>query len=195
MKKTNENIFNYTLSIGFVFLIVVFLISLIGITKYSLSNENPVKEHVTSTKSLIDDINEVEKSVVKKEDESKTEEVKTEPGDFFITNFDDEIADLSYLNMIKQQKGLVTFVFNSSIGVYENIYYVSLSDKYSIDKKDIIIYHVDDLVKVGKVFDVQFIEDEGFYKYKVIDEVNHVDEIRKSNIFGLVLFKNGGKED
>lgn len=177
--KNDRKIFNYILSIGFILLIVLFLISLIGISRSVLSGSLIVKEHVHNTQNLLQDISEVEKSV---EENTKTEDTAQITSENIKTsNFKNNILDASYTN-INENKSVITFILNSEISQENNTYYLKYKNQTEIEKNDIILYYDKDEFKTGKITTI------AEQSLKVINiNTMHMEEITTTNILGKII--------
>ena len=55
----NKDIINYFLTLGFIVLIIIFLSSIIIISRFVLSEDNSIGKYVINTQNLLEDIEEV----------------------------------------------------------------------------------------------------------------------------------------
>ncbi len=150
MVKEKDNFLNYALSIGFVLLIIFFISSLAFISRVVLSNDTPIGVHVSSTKDLLDDISEVEKSTHESVNETISQDSDITEGSFFEIDYKGfNIEDLSYLNL-KEDKSFLTIEFDSQINSIGGVYYVDLNNISGLRKGNMLVYERDGIIKLGK---------------------------------------------
>jgi len=180
MTKTKENFLNYILSMGFIILIIIFLSSIVFISRYVLSNsDNVIENHVKITQIFLDDIKEVE-SITKSDNLSLNSNI--ENIDFFKVNYNDFIVSKPHIINLKDNTSIFTFYINGEIGNVDNTYYKKIKNLSVIDKKDIILYEES---RVGIVLEVKHEE------VKVLNEKNNIVEVTSfDKILGKVFFRN-----
>lgn len=178
--KKKDKLFNYTLSVAFILLIVIFLTSIISISRYVLSDGNAIQEHVVTTKNLLEDIERVEKSVETQENtEIKT--VTSVSRNKKISNYDNNIIQTNYLN-VNENKSILTFTLNKEIIELNGIYFTNYANKNEIEKSDIILYNVKEQGSVLTKNDE---------KIKVFNfETSETEDIEFGNILGKIIYEN-----
>jgi hypothetical protein len=171
------------LSIAFIVFIVFILGSLIFVSRYVLSEENSLGGYVTSTQDLLDDVNEVEVPIDEVDTLTSLEQRNIDR--FKFNSFEDSITDFSILN-VDEDKGIISFVFDSKIEQFENIYYIVLKDEIRLEEGFDIIYITEtSSVSYGRVFSIE----DG--KYKVFNsDSKEVTYVVRSDILGKILFKD-----
>lgn len=181
--KTDDKLFNYMLSIGFIVFIVFILGSLIFVSRYILSDENALGGYVTSTQNLLEDVNSVEVPIDEIDSFANLEQRNIER--FKFNSFEDSINDFSILN-INEDKGIISFVFDSKVEQFEDIYYIVLKDETRLEEGfDIIYITKTNSLSYGRVFSIE----DG--KFKVFNsDTKEVEEIIRKNILGKILFKD-----
>jgi len=137
--KNKDKLLNYTLSVGFILIIVLFLTSIILISRYVLADENAFQQHVVTTKNLLDDIEKVEKSVENAEEVefsqvSSIDKKKTH-------NYENNIVEHSYLN-IKNDTSIISFKLNKNIKEVNNVLYLEYKNSSEIEANEIILYNL-----------------------------------------------------
>lgn len=179
MSKSNEKFFNYLLTIGFILILVIFSVSLIGISRMVLSDESNFQQHVITTTTLLQDIEEVEKTTRNQENQTQVlieEELikeKLEQNSFNIT-------DYSFTNL--EDKTVLVLYLDSKIFQIDKYIIVEITSVDNLSVNDKIIYFSDE---VGSVVDIEkdYIRIYSFER-KIIEEVP------KNEIRGLILFEN-----
>lgn len=177
--KKKDKLLNYTLSVGFILLIVIFLTSIISISRYVLSDGNAIQEHVVTTKNLLEDIERVEKSV---ETQENTEiQTITTSKNKKIANYEKNIKQISYLN-INENKSILTFTLNKEIKELNNINYIEYENQSFIEKNDVILYNV----KEKGVILTNNQEELKVFNF----ESSETEEIEFGNILGKIIYEN-----
>jgi len=126
--EKKEQFVNYLLSIGFIFLVVLFLSSMIFISRFVLSTaEAPINQHIQITKNILDDIKEVKPS----KNESYGGHLSKES--YLRVNYKNFNLEKPYFININKNKSIFTFRINGEIKNDNNIYYkkVDLKDKFN----------------------------------------------------------------
>jgi hypothetical protein len=176
--KKNTNLFNYTLSIGFILLVMIFLISLVGISRSVLSDSETIRDHVQTTQDLLEDITEVELTV---EENEKINGFNL--GKNNIINYKQNILDISYIN-INENKSIITLILDSELKEYNNVYYLKYKNLYEINKTDQIIYSLDNQIFFGKVLEIEL------NILKVLNfETKEIDKITFDKVLGKIIVK------
>lgn len=133
-----EKFFNYLLSLGFISLLLIILSSLLLISSMVLSNDTSIGKHVIGTRTLLEDIHEVQEvslgisnssEGVSVDFESLVEAKKLGVGV-------DEVVNLN----INENKSILTLVVPSEISNKDNIYYELLKNNSVLKKGDLIVY-------------------------------------------------------
>lgn len=175
--KKNVRIINYLLSIGLILLVMVFIISLMTISRFVLSDVTPVGIHVLNTKNLLQDINDVEKAA--SISSNLTSKLKGDSFNFIGFN----VTDIAYVN-VNKNKSIVTMFFDREIGNIGNVYYVKIKNPDIIQKGEILIYEnegiqIGEFVAItdGKELIVNNLEDD------------RVEQILGINLIGSVFYK------
>lgn len=188
--KKNENspILNYLLSMGFImFLIVIFVLMLL-ISRFVLSDVNPIGEHVKQTKDLLKDIDEVQKVA-----EMQINNQNVTAGQMFensihyhLNEISADITDMSYTN-VHENKSIITLFFDRRIYVLDNYtYYVEIKNIEDLHKKGIIVFENDGINQTGEF--ISYLDKENIV---VVNTGN--DELLKislGNVLGVVFYKN-----
>lgn len=173
MNKKNKDIYvNYLLTLGFILLIVTFLVTIISISRFVLSDSNSFTKHLKDTQNLLKDIDEVNK------DKNLSKNINQFDSNININNLyklkvnNDRIIDYSDYN-INQNKSIISFRINSDIKTYKNIYYIQIENKSKLKKRQIITYTIDDSsnIRIG-----EFLE----YKNQINNNNKKSDYINKT---------------
>lgn len=181
--KTETKLFNYILSIAFIVFIVLILGSLIFIGRYVLSEENVVGDYVTSTKSLLDDVNEVDVPIDEVFSCTNVDQRNIER--FKFNSFEDSITGFSVLN-VNKDKGIISFVFDSQIEQFGDLYYIVLKDETRLEEGFDVVYVTEENgFDYGRVFSI---ENGGCKIFNA--ESKEVVNVAREDILGKVLFKD-----
>jgi len=173
MNKKNKDIYvNYLLTLGFILLIVTFLVTIISISRFVLSDSNSFTKHLKDTQNLLKNIDEVNK------DKNLSKNINQFDSNININNLyklkvnNDRIIDYSDYN-INQNKSIISFRINSDIKTYKNIYYIQIENKSKLKKRQIITYTIDDSsnIRIG-----EFLE----YKNQINNNNKKSDYINKT---------------
>jgi predicted PurR-regulated permease PerM len=176
----NEKLINYTLTIGFIFLIVFFISSIILISRFVFVGTS-IGEHVQITKELIGNINKIEKET--NNSENLLQELNN--NNFFNLNpSNSNIISYSYLNTNNNQS-FITIKFNSSIKKIDKYLYIPIINISYLEKNTIIIYFnsIDEKHEIGK-----FISYENNEIYIFDIENNDFLKIDPESIKGEIIF-------
>ena len=165
-----ERMLNYFLTLFFIFLGILFLFLLVGISRFVLADSEVISTYVTSTKDLLEDVEDISNNVLVE---------KTNDDILFDFNSTLNYNDASYLN-IKDNKSLITFSFNGSISKV-NEFYVLSNENYST--KDLV--YLTSYKSSGVILDF---EGDELVEIFLIDEKRMV-STQKEDILGLVLYE------
>lgn len=176
--KKNVMLLNYVLSIGLIILVVIFLVSLITISRFVLSDVTPLGAHVINTKSLLEGINEVERTALLTNSTDSSQHNYLQLNDIGF-----QVTDISYLN-VNKNKSIVTMFFDSPIGsINDQVYYVEVKTVDSLIKNELLIFE-DVNTRFGKFVSVN---DDGDLVVVNV-ETQKVDEINPSKLVGRIFY-------
>lgn len=182
--KSKDRLLSYTLSVGFVVLILIFLILLITISRFVFEGTNTITDHVTETKTILDNIQEVERSV----DSTDSAKIDTIKLDVLENNYEKDIQDVSYMN-IKDKTSIISLAFNSTIGVTDTgIYYLKLENISGLEQGEKIVFKSDSQIRTGYVFTVK--DDYSLINIVNFDQKERLD-INYSDVIGKVVLEYG----
>jgi len=153
MKKKNQQFVNYLLTIGFIFLVVLFLTSIVFISRGVLSNPQFINSSVKDLKpNILENINEVETLTKITKNNTLNLPLNKVDFDFFkIQSNDFSLNDSFFLN-INKNKSIISFRINGEIGSIGNrIFYKKIKNSSNILKKDIVVYSKS---RIGQVLSV-----------------------------------------
>ena len=185
---TSRRITNYFLTICFILLIIVFIISLIAMSKLVLTQIEPIQKHVADTRNLLEDIHEVEKATTNK---TNLEDIsKFGKKNYFEFNYKGfNVTSLSF-NNVNKNKSIVTFFINKPIGESEGIYYIAIDNLDELANGDTIVYLSDLGTQTGRFISFQ----EG--KLLVEESENtQITQIPKEWFLGKVFYINTNQND
>lgn len=180
--KKNVMVINYLMYIGLILLVIVFLILLVSISRFVLSDYNPIGAHVMNTKNLLEDINEVEKVAISTQNVTLISETGE---DFFRLNYDGfNIRDVSYIN-INENKSIVSMYFTSEIAdINDEIYYIKIKDIDNFEKGDIVLYNSIEEPRVGEFLSV---DEQG--KIIIVNQnTEKLEEASEEGILGRIFY-------
>ena len=143
-KRERDSAVNYAFSIGFIILIVVFLTSILAISRFVFLDETPIKEHLIDTKELLEKASEVEKTTEELKNSSKDDSPKVKGN----TNLDAfNITAINYINNPKG-KSFVTLTFVGHAESFDNHYYNRNFNRSNLEEEDLIVY-ISDTFHIG----------------------------------------------
>jgi len=143
----NTNQLNYLFTLGFILAIVLFIVVLVLISRFVLSDESSISEHVKLTKDLIEDVNKVNLELNNK---STLEENSVGINFRSVFKVDSsEISDFSYYNL-NENKSIFTIFIDREVFLFENKYYIKYKNSNEILKNDLVLY-TDKLTKEIKL--------------------------------------------
>ena len=140
--KTNSPFLNYVLSIGFVAFLIVLLVTIVVISRFVLSDVNPLGQHVQNTKDLLDDVSEVQKAAELKIDNQTKSIRPIITHDSKVPEFNmigAKILDLHHLN-VNENKSILSLAFDREIFIEENIYYFKIKNLTELHNREILLY-------------------------------------------------------
>lgn len=178
MKKNNEKLVNYFLTVGFVIILLIILVSLLMISRFVLSEDSNLQRHVLSTKTLLEDIEEVEKNTrINETQESNNEEILIKEEVF--SNFD--ILDYDFRKI--GDKTVFVLHLNNTISQTNDYIILNITNINQSHINSKIIY---ENAKTAVITQIK--EDNEIEIYDINQE--ELKLIKKENINGLILFKN-----
>ena len=131
----SDRLVNYTLSMGLIILILLFLIAIVQISRYVLEDSNPVMGHVASTRDLLSNIEAVEKNVVT--DNANFNNLRC------ADHLENDITRIDTYNM-PDGTGIVTYVFDSRVQRFNDTYYLEVSGIDDIRVGEHIVFRKND---------------------------------------------------
>ncbi len=186
--KNDHKLFNYTLSIGFILLIVVFIVVMIVMSRYVLSETNSISNYVFEAQTLLEDVNEVEVSTK----DSNLVGVQIDDKDLLrlkFNNYQENILDVSSIN-IKDNKSIISIVLDSKIETIDNIYYLKIDNLSDISKGYELVYVNEESLEFGKVFSVNM------NKVRVLNvESKELVDLEFVDILGKVILEYDKQKD
>lgn len=151
--KTNSPFLNYVLTIGFVAFLIVLLATIVVISRFVLSDVNPLGQHVQNTKDLLNDVNEVQKAAEQKiENQTKTtpaaiviQEVKTPE----FNTIGAKVTGIHHMN-VNENKSILTIFFDHDIYIQNGIYYFKIKDLSELHNRELVLYRENTDLKTGQ---------------------------------------------
>jgi hypothetical protein len=173
MKK--EQLFNYLGSLVFVSLILLFLFSLVFISRIALDDSSGLQSYVESTKTLLDDIDKVQKEVESINSTSTRIDLKN------IEVFDNTygVTDSSYLN-IADTGAFFTLKFGYPIIEYAQYYVLDVDSAFNYSKGQRVVYLMSEGIVVENNIDSLEI-------YNL--NTARITTIQKSDVMGVVIYE------
>lgn len=180
MGKPSEKIFNYMLTIGFVLLLVIFMVSLIGISRFVLADTSNFRQHVIDTSNLLQDIDEVERNTRLLENESQNL-IDENLISFKLSQKSYNIVDYSFAELNENKSVLVLHIDSE---IFENNNHIGIipNSLENLSVHDVIMYNGS---KVGSIVKIN----ENTFEIFDFDGENIV-SIFKEEVEGLILFKD-----
>ena len=172
MKK--EQVFNYIGSLVFISVILLFLFSLVFISRFALNDTGGLQEYVVSTKTLLEDIDEVQKEV-----RNETSPTRIDLKNFHVFDESYGVEDISYLNN-KDKESFFTLRFNSTIKETEKYYILEIDEDYEFIKGQRILF----LENEGIVLEN---EENTIEVYNI--ETTRITTIKKEEIGGVIIYE------
>ena len=172
------------LSMGFIFIIILFLTSIIIISRYVLSDENALQKHVVTTRNLLDDIEKVEKQVNIQEDINIQENIDY-LNDYETINFKNKVSEYSYLN-IGGNNSIISFKLNKKIYKIDNVLYIKYINPQEIEEGDIIAFNLEDK---GIIIDSS---DDMISVFNI--KTQDVQTVSYGNILGKIIYDESKRE-
>lgn len=185
----NSPILNYLLSMGFIVFLIVILVLMLVISRFVLSDVNPIGEHVKQTSDLLKGVDEVQKVVEKQIDENQNatlDKIINRKTQFDLNEISAEITDLNYYN-VNENKSIITLFFDRKIhDINKTIYYVEIKNIEDLVKNEVLVYEEDGKIKTGNF--ISYLEKDNI----VVIDIGDQNLIKKSigDILGIVFYKN-----
>jgi len=180
MKTKKKLLINYLFSIGFIFLIVIFLSSIVFISRTVLSNaQEPISDHVKNTQNILEDILEVE-SITKSSAQNSSNYINNNNKFLNSNSTSLKIFDEAYIN-VDENKSIFTFFIDGEIVKLNNSYYKKLKNFSKLLTKDTIAYNSNE---IGNILEIKN------EKLKVLNSNTHkIDSINSNDILGIVFLE------
>ena len=177
-----KRLLNYFLSMAVILLVVVFLLSLVSISRYVMDDSALLSSHVNDTKNLLENVDEVSKAAERQERDNRT--LITKEGAFLRLQYKGfNVTDVAYKN-VHENKSIFTVIMDESIEERDGIYYVGISNYSRMAKGDVVAYEEDGEVVIGEYVDIE----EGRFIFREVGTTNLV-EIQRSRLLGYVIFQ------
>jgi hypothetical protein len=181
-KSLNDILLNYTLTVGFIFIIVIFISLLILISRYVLIDTS-VQNHVELTKNILDNINEVEKNL-NQTNNTQTINLEDFNPDYKVINLSQKFIDgWSYFNS-KENSSYFTFKFNKPIYNISDYFYILDFNFSSYKKGDPILFMYSQRPTFG--YFISFENNMKIYVYN--PKIKSVIVINNRRFIGRVIF-------
>jgi hypothetical protein len=173
--EKKDTLFNYVLSLGFILFLFLFLISLVMLSRFVLSDNNSnIQTVVSSTQDLLEEVETVTKNAEKN---TNLESLSYVPFDVSLKKLG--VIDSVYLNINSRGISYVTLTINSTIEEYKG--YGIIKNEELLSKGTHIIYQEDNTGIILSNNDDSF---------KVFDDEKlEVVEITKEDIIGIIILK------
>jgi len=178
MTKKNEKVLNYILTLGFIFTIVIFLVLIVGISRFVLSDNSSLGAHVKTTTNLLENIEVVENQT------TNTDFQKSNYNYLSINTNSVNISDYSYYNT-NNNKSFFTIKLNQEIFESDDYLYLKVKNLEKIEKGNILLYN--NSKNETKLARVLIIEDDSFEVSDI--ESTQIIQISKKQLIGELLYK------
>lgn len=173
-KKKDEGYLNYLLTLGFILLIVIFIVSIVLISRIVFTDSTSIGEHVINTKDLLEDISDV------KQPSNNTLNIE----DLNIVKYNDlEISDISFHN-INENKSVLTVFLNNEIETNEGYYYMKIKNIENLKKGANLVYYNTN----GDFIDCAFFVDFNKENLILTKDDEKIIDIEKDKILGKFIY-------
>lgn len=174
--KKKEYFVNYILTICFILLVVLFLISMIGISRVTLNESPQVRDHVGNAKELLDQIENNHNEI----DSLSQTGIGSFGNGIYSPSF--SIEDVSHLN-IREDRAFITFRIDSQIKQEKNIYYVEIKDFKELSQGDLILLSDQETFEKAEFLSL---EEDHILAYD--KQNNKIEQIDFENIKGVIVY-------
>lgn len=171
---------NYTLSMGLIILILLFLIALVQISRYVLEDTSPVVGHVTSTRDLLSNIEAVEKNV----EESRILDNVNFNNLRCTDHLEADIKRIDTYNM-PDGTGIVTYILKDRVQRFNDTYYLEVNSLDDLKIGEHIVFRRSKFNE-GVIYDIE----EETIKVVNFDTKNSY-EISIKDVIGKVVVRLG----
>lgn len=174
---------NYLLTISLVLLVIIFVVTLMSISRFVLSDFNPIGEHVMQTQNLLNEVGDVQEAV------NSSKIVLNNDAYLSLSYKGFQATEIAYIN-VNSTRSIVTMFFNTEVGsINEEIYYFRINDSSNLNTGEILVFE-NDGVRLGEFVSLN---DEG--EVLIIDSYDQkVLEVPINSVFGRVFY-TGNKND
>lgn len=178
--KQDERYLNYLFTLGFILLIVIFIVSIVLISRVVLSEKTTIGEHVKNTQLLLEDISQVEKNYNNTFTQSPNRFLKLELSDLNVT-------DISYYT-INENKSILTLILDSPIDKINNIYFIKIKDFNKVKNNEILVYNFNENIKFARFIGLE----NNLYIFSDLNN-EKIEKVDKSQILGRLIYSKNGE--
>lgn len=178
--KQDERYLNYLFTLGFILLIVIFIVSIVLISRVVLSEETTIGEHVKSTQLLLEDINQVEKSHNDTLAQSANNFLRLDLSDLNVTG-------ISHYT-INENKSILTLMLDSPIDKIDNTYFVKIKDFSKIKNNEVLVYNFNEEIKFGRFIGLE----DNLYIFSDLNN-EKIEKVDKPQILGRLIYSKNGE--
>ncbi len=173
---------NYLGSLAFISIILLFLFSLLFISRFTLDEGGDLHNYVSSTKTLLDDIDEVEKNV-----NSINGSVSNRFSlyDVKLVGSDFGVLSESYINS-NVGDSFFTLKFNYSILEFENYYIIDIDENFDFKNGQVVLFEELDN---DLVYEAIVLSDETNYIEAYNVGESKIENVLKKTILGVVIYE------
>lgn len=187
--RKNERVLSYFLLVGYILLIISFLITMIFISRVVLTQDESslFGEHVKSTKELLDNLDDLKDDNIKqlnKTSDNELYDIESLNNSFYLNqNQFFNISNVGRYNNLRLNKGILTLTFEGEIDNIEDKIFYLKEDNLSHIRKNMFVSYLED--SYGLVVDVN-IEENEVVVFSSIS--NQIERISSERLLGIVIY-------
>lgn len=181
LKIDQEKVIRYLLTIGFTLFIFIVLFLFLIVSRLVLSDTTLFGEHVKTTKTLLENIDKVEKAATQDPNLEQNYTYKQNNAFLRFNYVYVNVTDISYRNF-NENRSVITLIVDKNIySTFDGIYYFKIENISSIEKGEILVYNSIE-PKVG-----EFLEFEESVAVIANSESKSIEKINLEDIMGRVF--------
>jgi hypothetical protein len=160
--------------------VVLFLLAFTLVSRLTLSDYNPIGEHVATTQGLLNDIGDVEKAA-----NPRNGSIVSSDQDLLKINYNElKITDISVVG-VNENKSIVSFFVEGEVSSEgDEFYYVKIKDFSSLEKGDLLFMSDSGNEKLADF--ISWEEEEGIVNVRTREE-NKFTPLLERDILGLIF--------
>ncbi|MCA9487094.1 hypothetical protein H6501_01620 [Candidatus Woesearchaeota archaeon] len=179
-----DSLTNYLLTLGFISVIILFMLLLVQISRVVFENANVLGEHVIQTKGLLEDIEEV-KEATNQENYDETQHSAWKNKADLVQAACALPAQDSFVLKVNSTKSVLGFTLPETVYTEDGLYYSELSEREKEGDDKVYVYNLQGL---QRGFFVAEKANGNYTMYNLADAL--FEEIEPSQIRGVFLFRD-----